>query len=308
MFTRLAILGILLTIVPFAAAAPLQQGTRTPAPALLIGGQETKPATAAPAALEGQMIIWSGAKTEAEAKTQFEVFKSYANALEDFVKVAPQVIESATVQGLKPGFFVVALGVCSAKDKDADFPLRLFQGIEPAVYTREVQYKPEDSSEAPDCPTAGQAVRGNDGEPIPWELGTPVRTAVESGTLVALPFSYDWSEQGDFARKYYGVRVELLLVGPARKLLATSQSKSPSDAASLTSISAAGRGISWKLEYAKPPCDPRDDRFISWSQSFSATAQGGAIALGKRPAVRLKSGTCGYADERKAISGHPKRQ
>src|SRR5262249_18500364 len=104
-------------------------------------GDKTAQKASIPAAhaLDGQMIVWSGGRTEAEAQSQLQGFARYASALKDFIDVTPVVVESATVEGLKPGFFVVALGVCD--ENAVSFPVKIFQAIEPAVYTRQVHYK-----------------------------------------------------------------------------------------------------------------------------------------------------------------------
>ncbi len=261
----------------------------------------------APTPIDGEMIVWSGGKTQAEAEKQLAEFKRYSEALKDFITVDAEVIESATVQGLKPGFFIVALGVCKDeeedKDSDGGFSLSLFQAIEPSVYAKPVHYNSEDAYAAPDCPTRVQAARGGDDNPVYWKLGDAVRTVTKNGTLVALPFSYDWSEQGDFAREYFEVKVELLLIGSGRILLDSNLYDGPSDAATLKSAKSSGQSISWELEYADPPCDPSGDRFVSWARSIRASTEGAHIRVSKGTAQKLKSGACGYKEESDAIQG-----
>jgi hypothetical protein len=295
-FYRMAVLMLL-----SAALLPAQQKTdarpqaATPSP----GGAKTGPVP-----LDGQMIIWSGGRTENEAQSQLESFQRYVEALKDFLTVTPLVVESATVEGLKPGFFVVALGVCD--EKAARAPLKLFQAIEPSVYARRVHYNAENAAEAPDCPVLVQIAKDGNDDPVYWELGDPVRATTGGGALVALPFSYDWSEQGDFAREYFEVRVELLLTGANRALLDSRQYKSPSDAAKLKSAAATGSSIAWELDYADPPCSPSGDRFVSWNRSFAASAQAGKIAVVRGLARRMNSGSCGYAEEGEMIQGKKK--
>ena len=266
----------------------------------LVAQTDAKP----PRPTDGQMIIWSGGRTQAEADKQAEGFKRYAQALKDFVDVTPLVVESATVEGLKPGFFVVALGVCDEKTSRGF--LKLFQAIEPSVYARQVHYKAENAGEAPDCPTSVEVSRAGNDQPVYWELGEPVRAPEGGGALVALPFSYDWSEQGDFAREYFEVRVETLLIGANRALLDFQQYPSPSDAAKLKSASSTGSSIAWELDYADPPCSPSGDRFVAWKRSFTAFARAGKIELLRGAAHRTDSGKCGYAEEGEMIQGKKK--
>jgi hypothetical protein len=260
--------------------------------------------TKSPRPIDGQMIIWSGGRTQAEADKQGEAFKRYAQALRDFVEITPVVVESGSVEGLKPGFFVVALGVCD--DKAARNFLKLFQAMEPSVYARQVHYKAENAGEAPDCPTPVEVPRAGNDEPVLWELGDPVRATEGGGALVALPFSYDWSEQGDFAREYFEVRMELLLIGANRAIVDSQQYPSPSDAAKLKSASSTGSSIAWELDYADPPCSPSGDRFVAWNRSFSAFARAGKIEVVKGTARRKDSGKCGYAEEGEMIQGKKK--
>jgi hypothetical protein len=261
-------------------------------------------AAQSPRPVDGQMIIWSGGRTQAEADKQAEGFKRYTQALKDFVEVTPVVVESAGVEGLKPGFFVVALGVCDEK-ASRNF-LKLFQAIEPAVYARQVHYKAENAAEAPDCPTRVEVTRSGNNDPVYWELGNAVRVPEGRGALVALPFSYDWGEQGDFAREYFEVRVEVLLIAANRALLDFHQYPSPSDAAKLKSATSAGSSIAWELDYADPPCSPSGDRFVAWTRSFTALARAGKIEMLKGTAHRTDSGKCGYAEEGEMIQGKKK--
>jgi len=250
------------------------------------------------------MIIWSGGRTEAEAQTQLQSFERYAAALKDFIDVTPVVVESASVEGLKPGFFVVTLGVCD--ENSVSFPLKLFQAIEPAVYMRQVHYGAKEAADAPECPSPVQVATNGSDEPVYWQLGEPVRSVAGGATLLALPFTYNWQEQGDFAREYFEVRMELLLAGANRALLDFQQHPSPSDAAKLISATTSGNSIDWQLDYADPPCSPSGDRFSAWIRSFSAVAKAEKIVVVKGAPRRTKSGSCGYAEEKEMVGGRKK--
>jgi len=254
--------------------------------------------------LDGQMIIWSGGRTEAEAQTQLKGFERYAAALKDFIDVKPVVVESASVEGLKPGFFVVALGVCD--ENAVSFPLKLFQAVEPAVYTRQVHYGAKEAADAPECPSPVQIASNGNDDPVYWQLGEPVRSVTGGAKLVALPFTYNWQEQGDFAREYFEVRMQLLLAGANRALLDSQQYPSPSDAARLKSANVSGSSIDWELDYADPPCSPSGDRFVAWIRSFSAVTRAGKIVVAKGAPRRTKSGGCGYAEEKEMVGGRKK--
>jgi hypothetical protein len=109
----------------------------------------TAPAAAPPTTL--QLLIWSGADDRPHAEALLDEYRqrfggdrsSDPTAFE-LHKPYPQVLESAKVQGLKPGFFIVALGVCAAPDPRLVKTLSLLQR---GVYTRAVTGLPET------CPT-----------------------------------------------------------------------------------------------------------------------------------------------------------
>jgi hypothetical protein len=102
-----------------------------------------------------QMIIWAGGDTRAEADALLEDYKAriavddveYHELLQTIAPY-PQVLESAKVAGLAPGFFIVALGTC--RDDAARALVKRLAPLEPGVYARSI-----DSKAAPDCPTDG---------------------------------------------------------------------------------------------------------------------------------------------------------
>jgi hypothetical protein len=100
--------------------------------------------------------------------------------------------------------------------------------------------------------------------------------------------------------------MELLLAGANRALLDFQQHASPSDAAKLIFATTSGNTIDWELDYADPPCSPSGDRFVAWNRSFSAVAKAGKIAVAKGAARRMKSGSCGYAEEKEMVGGKKK--
>jgi hypothetical protein len=174
--TLKAVLRTIAVLILLGIALLLPQKTDASPQAAAGPAQKVKRAEAVPAAhpLDGQMIIWSGGRTQVEAEAQLHGFERYAAALKDFIDVTPVIVESVTVEGLKPGFFVVALGLCD--EKAVRFPLKLFQAIEPAVYPRQVHYGAKEAADAPECPSPLQVATSGSDEPVYWELGEPVRS------------------------------------------------------------------------------------------------------------------------------------
>jgi ankyrin repeat protein len=98
------------------------------------------------------VIIWGGGKRPAEAQKWLEGWKAEAADYREWVKLAegyPSVVESATVAGLKPGFHVALLGVCSpAQTRHA---LGVLKAFYPGVYARRVT-----ATLKPACPLSSE--------------------------------------------------------------------------------------------------------------------------------------------------------
>jgi hypothetical protein len=99
--------------------------------------------------VERDAIIWSGATHREEARAQLDAFASDTREVSALFALPvgfPRVVDSSTVQGLKPGFQIVVLGFC-AEGLGAQ-PVALFRGINGGAYRRTVKVPPGDG-----CPT-----------------------------------------------------------------------------------------------------------------------------------------------------------
>jgi hypothetical protein len=269
-----------------------------------VGGQAraAPPAETAGQKSEAELIIWSGAKTREDAESQEAGFLSYASALSDVLAVEPAVLESARVEGLKPGFFVVALGLCPKAQVHQ--PLRIFQALYPDVYTRAVKYQVTSETPALKCPEAEEVTRDARDEPVLWRLTGSERVTQKGRALVGLAFRYRWDEAGDFARSYFAVKTFYLLIdSKTRELVDSKVHEGPSDATTLESfIHEEGRIVS-SLEYGDPPCDPSGDSFKAWRKEVKASMAKDGIKLVEGKPKLLKQGSCGYAEEARMVSG-----
>jgi hypothetical protein len=109
------------------------------------------PATPAAATPEPQMFIWGGGAKREDAEKALADYESSKGGWEEYYTLAegfPRILESKTVPGLKPGFFIVALGVCPAPEATA--LLDTFKAFTPSVYARPVTWE----EKAPACPKA----------------------------------------------------------------------------------------------------------------------------------------------------------
>lgn len=93
-----------------------------------------------------QLLIWDGAASREEAEKLLArdkvVFAGLAAALDLHPSATmpfPQIIESSTLSGLKPGFFVISVGGCDARE--ARKALAVLKLIRPQVYARPVVRK-----------------------------------------------------------------------------------------------------------------------------------------------------------------------
>lgn len=70
----------------------------------------------AAAPMESRLFIASGAKTKAEAEQQLKALKKQSELV--LAPGYPKLVESKTIEGLNPGFFLVVFGACD--DASAD--------------------------------------------------------------------------------------------------------------------------------------------------------------------------------------------
>jgi hypothetical protein len=100
-----------------------------------------------------EALIWSSETTEAKAQAQLERARAAIPAIGLVLSEGwPRVIKSADYIGLKPGYFVVLIGVC--EDANAALPLLLrAKAAQRVAYTRTVE-APRDAR----CPTVDDTI------------------------------------------------------------------------------------------------------------------------------------------------------
>ncbi len=125
--------------------------------ALVLGCSLAARANAAPL----HLLVLSGGTTEADAKKALGSFQRLQPVLEKGVTLAagyPRVLESKTVPGLKPGFWIVALGAC----RDAKPALEAVKAAYPGAYARQLQ----DGAAAEACPALSRSAPAPLAEPL----------------------------------------------------------------------------------------------------------------------------------------------
>ena len=250
--------------------------------------------------MQGELFVWSGGATRAEAEAQKENFAAYQQVLEPVLTLEPQVLESARIEGLKPGFFVVALGVCPKKEMAS---LKVFQALAPEVYTRSVKYAPTQDLPALGCPQPVEAASNDDGAPVLWKLERTERVVQGKNALVGLIFGYHWSQQGDFGSSYYNVKALYLGVDKKRRLMDSKTYSGPTDATQLESLKSEEEQLVAEVKYGDPRCEPSSDYFKGWRKSVRAALDKRKVKLTEGEPWLLEEGSCGYADEARMLRG-----
>ncbi|MBM7114432.1 hypothetical protein [Archangium primigenium] len=250
--------------------------------------------------VQGELFVWSGGATRAEAEAQKKHFAAYQRVLESVLTLEPQVLESARIEGLKPGFFVVALGVCPKAETTL---LKVFQALAPEVYTRTVKYAPTHDLPALDCPQMAEATSNDDGEPVRWKIERTERVVQGKSTLIALTFSYYWSQQGDFGSSYFNVKALYFGVDKKRRLLDSKTYSGPTDASELESLKIEEEQLVAEVKYGDPRCEPSSDYFKGWRRRVRAALDKGKIKLTEGEPHLREEGPCGYADEARLLRG-----
>lgn len=101
----------------------------------LIGSSQAEAADTAVA------LIWKGSRNKAEAESQKPAWSSLEGPLKKmgvtFPEGHPRLVQSKTLPGLKPGYWVWLLGVC--EPDDAPFLLDQIKVLSPEAYSREVK-------------------------------------------------------------------------------------------------------------------------------------------------------------------------
>ena len=122
-----------------------------------------KPAGSTGENIELVLLLGGGATSAAEARSLVESWKFGAftaperrasqHELVKFTEGFPRGIDSGTVEGLKPGFHVVALGVCQPDEAEAR--LKALRGFMPGAYSRKVRVPKAWHGQ---CPQVGELV------------------------------------------------------------------------------------------------------------------------------------------------------
>ncbi|WP_147451664.1 hypothetical protein [Corallococcus llansteffanensis] len=164
----------------------------------------------AEAANNAVAIIWKGAKTQAEAEAQKPAWSDLNTALGKagltFRDGYPKLVESKTLPGLKPGFWVWLLGVCAPDD--APPIVDQIKLLSPETYSREVKVSPKQRS----CPRQEDEALGSRDETLALRSGATLRvfTHAESENVAEHEERWDYSTRTRYLFVLFGKSGEVL--------------------------------------------------------------------------------------------------
>jgi hypothetical protein len=242
------------------------------------------PASAAPPT-GSSLLIWGGGVKREDAERDLQEVQRVVEPLKGVLTLAagyPRLLESKTISGLKPGFWIVALGACP----DPAQPLALFRAIRGGVYERNVQLGNTDPS---GCPVVGNG----------WDWPAPVQVKIRSRTLVVLPFVYQLTEEGDFAREYNKGLAVGFLVDAAGHVLDTRATPSSSDYSTLGPIAVEASGVALGESYVDEPCTGLDAHtFLTMKRTLRFEVAGDGVAIKEQSKKILKKEKCDDSERR----------
>ncbi|MEK6625335.1 MAG: hypothetical protein AABY86_10220, partial [Bdellovibrionota bacterium] len=95
-----------------------------------------------------------------------------------------------------------------------------------------------------------------------------------------------------------------LLVDSKRKILDSLSYSGPTETTKNKTYAVQGSSFNFSVDYADPRCEPSNDTYTAWSMDAKVTViKGNKLKLSKSKPIQGQSGTCGFAEEAKAISG-----
>ena len=130
-------------------------------------------ATRAEAESNAVALIWKGSRNKAEAEAQKPAWSSLEGTFKKlgvtFPEGHPRLIQSKTLPGLKPGYWVWLLGVCAPDD--APPIVDQLKLLSPETYSREVKVSPKQRA----CPRQEDEALGARDETLTQPSGATVR-------------------------------------------------------------------------------------------------------------------------------------
>jgi hypothetical protein len=230
---------------------------------------------------EASAVIWGGGTTAEAAEQAAEAYESQAVQWRDFVTLAagfPQVIASDTLPGLKSGFFVVLLGVCTGAPGAA---VEAIDAFAPATYTRAVSWDQPDA-----CPKVRPRIEFDD---VGYELGPVVRVSAQGTELSAFLLTTHQPEGSEAELRGWSLYV-FLRKGPTTQTQVLHNEGT--DFATVTPLVVEGGALTFEESYAAPSC-VTGSRFVEYRRTWRVEAKAGRLRAPTPKAKEVKRGACG---------------
>ncbi len=234
-----------------------------------------------PASETRTLLVWGGGQSRAEAEKVAADYEVRAKLWKGLLRLAdgyPRILESASVPGLNPGFYVVVLGVCEAK---AGAELAgTFDLFEPRTYPREVTWA---EPGALPCPTLAEN----------WRPDETARARGKAGELLAASFS---SSETSGEVEYRNWFIALTAVDKKGELIDSSAvTNSDNHFAELQSLTAKGAEVELVEQVVKPACHGAPEYRVR-RRVWRYGLKNGAIVARKVSDKVTESGPCEYGD------------
>jgi hypothetical protein len=231
----------------------------------------------APPGMPAVMLVWGGGTTRKEAEAALADYQTRSKPWRDTLELGedfPKVLEGGSVPGLKPGSFVVALGVCAPSEAEA--PLTLYKGLEPNVSSREVTWPAPLKEHS--CPEVVEF----------WSGPTIHRMKKKDLVLTGVLFSFYFQDTDDLGAEHWWL---LLHLRDAKgKVLETQLVVPGTDWSDPMSFEPDGAGLVLTDEYVRPSC-VLGSRYKAFRRSMTFTIAGKKI--GRREERKVAEDECG---------------
>jgi hypothetical protein len=229
----------------------------------------------------GTAVIWGGGTTRELALVQLNQFEERRKKW-DFLDLSPgypSIVSSDTMPGLKPGFFVVLLGVCAAPTSPV---VSTLDALEPAVYTRSVEWKQPEA-----CPSFPKIEHPED----PRFTLTPLeKVDVGHGCFLStFSVSHSSTSVDDAENRGWSVYVFLDTKKDHKEMVLSNEP--PTVFSKIDALRTEGQQIRFEETYLEPSC-ANGSHYVVWSKKWMVSVSNGRLTSNSPKPTQKEKGTC----------------
>ncbi|NNB88764.1 hypothetical protein HI113_28865 [Corallococcus exiguus] len=209
-------------------------------------------------------LIWKGSKDKAEAEAQKNAWGPLEKLLERTGLTPPEghprLIESKTLPGLKPGFWVWVLGTCAAGE--APSRLEQLKLLAPGTYGREVDVPEEQLA----CPQQEGASLTTRDETLKFPSGAALRVFTQDESEVA-------DEEGR-GNTVFQTRFHFVLFGKGGEVLDTADTLGDE---SVDSVSGPSGPVSYRCKLTRVEVSKKKGTLVLTRRCRAGAAECGSV-------------------------------